>query len=199
MYLFSFLIYPAAIYLLLDKPEPKRLFSLMTGIVLSSILSVVFWSLSTFYNPASLSFLYNFINIMLREYMVFILISLFICTNIYTGSKTFGDYFLVGVLVGITIFSVALNFSSNNAFIIFIQPLFFVLFLYLFFNKNVYRFKKYDQICKISIFIICPFLVILTRSFFKNNFILFLMFTVSTAAVAILIFIYRKVLLVKND
>lgn len=199
MYLFSFLIYPAVIYLILDKADPKRLFDLLTGVVVSSILSVVFWSISTFYNPSSLSFFYDLINITFREYMVIILSSVYISLRIYSGKKLFNDYFLTGILIGITIFSVALNFSSNSAFIIFIQPILYFLYIFLFSKRNIYSFKKYDKLLKIIVFSVYTLLIVFLKLLFGNSLIVFAFVLIAAISIFVVLFIYRRVIFEKND
>lgn len=199
MYLFSFLVLPATILLIFNKITPKEVFSIISGIIISLILSVVFWSFSTFYNPSSFSFIGKFLFILLREYLSFIVFTIYLCFMYYKDNKTISNFFLSGFLISLTFFSVSINYNSNSLYIIFFQPIMFCLYLYIYSRFSIWRLEKIDRLIKTIYLALFPFLLILLKHFFNTHLTIFFIIVIVLVMMFALTYLNRNRLIIKND
>lgn len=199
MYLFSFLIIPAAVLIFFDKITPRKVYEMIVGLIISLVLSIVFWSFSTFYTPSSYAFWGKFIYIVFKEYLTLIAFTVYVCIALYKNIKMQSSYFVSGYFISFLIFSVAINFNSNSLFIIFLQPLLLTLYIYLYDFIGSWKFKRNDVLFKNLCLALVPIFLILLKQFYAslitNFMIVFFILLVS----CILLYLNKKRIFVKND
>lgn len=199
MYLFSFIIIPTVVLISFEKISPKKVYEMIVGLIISLVLSVVFWSLSTFYTPSSYTFLGKFIYIVFKEYLTLIAFTVYICIAIYKKIKMQSSYFVAGYFVSFLILSVALNYNSNSLFIIFLQPLLLAFYIYLYDIIGSWKFKRNDVLFKSLFIALVPIFLILLKQFYNSQIINFTIVFFLLLVGCIFIYLNKNRLFVKND
>lgn len=197
MYLFSILIIPAAILMFFEKITPKNVYQILSGLIVSLILSVIFWSLSTFYTPFSYALFAKFLYIVFKEYLALIILTFYVCFSYYKDKELQSVYFVAGFYVSITVFSVALNYNDNSLFVMFLQPIILTLYIYLYRFIRLWNFKKNDKLFKVLIVTLSPLLLILLKLFSYSLPIIAAMMIIIVSLIAVM-FLNRKRMFVEN-
>lgn len=180
MLIFAFVSLPAIYLLLIDKVTYARFFKLFLGVLVSSIVSLLFWSVSTLYQPSSMTFISKFLKVFLGSVFPLLLLSLHFALNI--GKKISlrlpGFSFVTGYLYWNLIFSVLTNSRRESDFSIIIFPLVFIVILYSFYLLNKISFKIRDNIYRPILYLSLPLLFVFTSVFNYYSVVVLIVFFV---------------------
>lgn len=189
MFLFAILIYPTAILLLKKSICRKELYNFIVGLVVSSVITLLFWSLSTFFNPYSFGFHLKFVYLLLKSYVPLLLLLGVLLYRDIKGLKKISNSLIAGFIYWVSCFSTAL-FSGNRSFYYgFINPLLFLVLLLLvvyLYGKNIATHYKY------IILFSMPIIMLLLNTFFSVNGLVFMILFLFFVITVFILFIKKE-------
>ncbi|OQY41062.1 MAG: hypothetical protein B6229_00080 [Spirochaetaceae bacterium 4572_7] len=132
---------------------------IFAGIIISSILSLLMWGLSTFYNSNSDNLfsltVTTFLSSVSPLFLLLIMNSFFSFTH--KPEKKQSISFIFGFIYWNLLFSLVLDTRILSSFKLFTQPISAAIVLYVIYSMNFIKFKKNDSIIKGFIYFILPF------------------------------------------
>lgn len=146
------------IYTILDEQiSYKKITHYFSGIIISSIISIIFWSISTLYKYNSHTLLLITIDELIEVYIPLQILFLYIFICKLRNSKCMLTMdFIMGYIHWNLLFSLLSNVRSFYFFQELYLPIFYMMGIYLFFNLSKVNFLKNDIVVKRVIIILFP-------------------------------------------
>ena len=163
MFIFSIVSLPVVFVLIVNKIDRRILLHIFSGIVLSSILSLLMWSLSTFYKSDSddlFSFVMStFLSSAIPIFLLFLIYAFLSFSDNLDKKRSLAFNF--GFIYWNLLFSLVLDPRILSSPKLFIQPIFAIILLYIVYSVDFITFKTKDLIIKGLIYFILPFYYLL--------------------------------------
>lgn len=189
MFLFAIFIYPLTLLFFKKNINRKDSYNFIIGLLFSSIISLLFWSLSTLFNPYSMAFGYLFLYTVLKTFIpIFVLIGYIIYSEV-KRSKRLPVSFISGYIYWVLCFSTALYSGDRSFYFGFINPLLYIIMFFII--SFLYDINDVKRVYKYSIFISLPFFMIILSCFFIVNTLVFMILFMFLALTLFILFLKK--------
>lgn len=164
MLIFAIIGLPAFFFILKKKIEHKDIILFFLGVVFSSVLSILMWSLGTFYSYYSDQEVYKVIKMLIIQCIPLFILYVYVFV-IQIKAKKIKIDIVAGFLYWNLLFSLLMDIRINNQIQIILLPLLYMFVLYLQFSIERISFIYKNDILKLVFFVSLPFIIFLFQVF----------------------------------
>lgn len=161
MLFFSIVSLPALFIIIKRDIKYKHISVFFLGILISSLLSLASWALSTFFQPDGMSFVNNAIKLFFNSvFPLFVFNLIYLIHYIFKWKvKLPSDSFKCGFLYWNMLFSIIQNSHDVKSLVL---PVFYMMVLFSLVKIEKVQFKASDSLIKGIYYILLPFYILLS-------------------------------------
>ncbi len=159
MLIFAIISIPSLFVILEKEITSKKIVLFVWGVIISSIISLIMWSIGTLYNFHSDTIVFKSIKIFIEQIIPLIVMFYYIIYTYWSkrSIKKVSKAFVCGFLYWNLLFSLVSDMRINSDFRIILLPIASLVVVYIYYLLKRVTFKKNDKTIKNLIMATVPF------------------------------------------